>query len=345
MRHHNEHGRRHGPHGGNGPGRRGRRPLDHGELRLIVLALLADTPRHGYDLIRAVEELSGGAYSPSPGAIYPTLQWSEEAGFADLDPAAEGRKPYRLTNAGRSYLEASRPALEAAQARLAALTGSGEGPGRGRGRRNGPGRDPAAFRIAEPVLDVLAQYHERLEREIGDRAAGRHADPDSRLLAIGPETGQLVNILARNLSAPVILELGTSYGYSGIWLAEAARAAGGRLITVEKSAEKSAEARRMAELAGLAEHVEFVVGDATEVIGTLPHRFDFVLVDLWNHLYEPCLRAFAPRLNPGAIVVADNIRPDDPVTTGYVKTIRGLPGMTSLPVPVGQGLEISRFLP
>ena len=85
---------------------------------------------------------------------------------------------------------------------------------------------------------------------------------DQMLLPVGPESGRLINILVKSLKAPKILELGTSFGYSGIWLAEAARATGGRLITMELSAEKSAYAREMSKKAGLAEFVDFRVGDA-----------------------------------------------------------------------------------
>lgn len=199
----------------------------------------------------------------------------------------------------------------------------------------------------QKVQAVLDAYHEMLRKEREAREERRGVpspeELDRRLLAVGPQTGQFINILARSLSAPTILEIGTSYGYSGIWLAEAARAAGGRLITMEISEHKTAFAREMSEKAGLAEHVDFRVGDAVEMIRDLPGGIDFVLVDLWNHLYLPCLRAFCPKLNPGAIIVADNIRPDRWENRDYVDAIRAIPGMASLALPVGQGLELSRY--
>ncbi|MCS0495576.1 DUF1442 domain-containing protein [Ancylobacter sp. MQZ15Z-1] len=200
----------------------------------------------------------------------------------------------------------------------------------------------------EAVLDV---YHEMIRREQDERERERrgHAPRpaeggiDRRLLAVGPQTGRFINLLARSLSAPAILELGTSYGYSGIWLAEAARASGGRLVTMEAKDYKSAFAREMSAKAGLAEHVEFRVGDAVEMISDLPAGLDFVLLDLPNQLYLPALEAFAPKLNPGAIIVADNIRPGRRDVAAYLDAVRGRPDMASLPVPVGNGLEISRF--
>ncbi|WP_454691582.1 O-methyltransferase [Achromobacter aloeverae] len=164
--------------------------------------------------------------------------------------------------------------------------------------------------------------------------------------AIGPETGQLMNILVKSLEAPIILELGTSFGYSGIWLAEAARATGGRLITMELHAYKSEYAQDMARRAGLAEAIDFRIGDAVQMIGQLSGKVDFVFVDLWKDLYVPCLEAFYPKLNPGAIVVADNmIRPGNEDVRAYGRAIRAKPGISSVLLPVGSGIEVSRFTP
>src|SRR5262249_20088174 len=164
------------------------------------------------------------------------------------------------------------------------------------------------------------------------------------LLPVGPDTGRLINIIARSLPAPNILELGTSYGYSGIWLADAARATGGRLTTMELRGYKSAYAREMAQKAGLADHVGFRVGDAIEMIADLTFGLEFVLVDLWKDLDVPCLEALCPRPNPGAIVVADNmLRPGGEPVRRYAEAVRAKPGMTSLLLPVGSGIEVSRF--
>lgn len=207
-----------------------------------------------------------------------------------------------------------------------------------------PSIDPA-------VQDVLSEYHRRYEAE-QPRMGRAFADGtfgqviDEFLLPVGPASGQLINILAKSLKAPTILELGTSYGYSGIWLAEAARATGGRLVTMELSEKKSAYARDMSKKAGLADFVDFKVGDAVKMIGELPHGIDFVLVDLWKGLYLPCLEAFYPKLNPGAIIVSDNmIEPaiEREAVTRYQQAIRAKAKITSILVGVGSGLEISRF--
>jgi predicted O-methyltransferase YrrM len=202
----------------------------------------------------------------------------------------------------------------------------------------------------DKITAVLDAYHELIREErSGPRETppgGRDGGQDRRMRAVGPETGQLINIIARGLQAPNILELGTSFGYSGIWLAEAARASGGRLTTMELHDYKSAYAQEMAIKAGLDESIDFKVGDAVQMIDELPFGLDFVLVDLWKDLYVPCLEAFYPKLNPGAIIVADNmLRPGGEDVKRYGKAIRAMPGITSVLLPVGTGIEISRFEP
>lgn len=203
----------------------------------------------------------------------------------------------------------------------------------------------------EKVTAVLDAYHERMREEDqlmreAPQKGGFEGLRDQVLLSVGPDTGKLINILARSLKAPNILELGTSYGYSGIWLAEAARATGGRVTTTELQDYKAAYARDMAEKAGLAGFIDFKVGDAVRTIAELPFKLDFVLVDLWKDLYVPCLEAFYPKLNPGAIIVADNmLRPGGEEVQRYGRAVRAKPGITSVLLPVGSGLEVSRFEP
>ena len=85
-------------------GREGKRPFDYGELRLLLLTMIVEKPSHGYDLMKAIEERMGGSYSPSPGVIYPTLAWLEDMGYATIDTEQPGRKRYRITAEGESFL-------------------------------------------------------------------------------------------------------------------------------------------------------------------------------------------------------------------------------------------------
>ena len=113
------HGRHHGRHGGphHGGGRRGR-TFDYGELRLLALSMIAEQPRHGYELMRAIEERMAGSYTPSPGVMYPTLAWLEDMGYAAVEPEDTARKRYRITAEGEAFLTANRPALDALLGRL-----------------------------------------------------------------------------------------------------------------------------------------------------------------------------------------------------------------------------------
>jgi predicted O-methyltransferase YrrM len=202
------------------------------------------------------------------------------------------------------------------------------------------------------VQGVLKDYELRAEREnrIIDGLAPEEFRQrrDEFLLSVGPETGRLVNLLVKQSGARVILEIGTSYGYSTLWLAEAARATSGRLITLEISADKQASAQRAISQAGLSQFVDFRTGEATELLAALNTSVDFVLLDLWKDLYIPCFDLFYPRLNPGALIVADNmLAPESarPHAIAYRAHIRRKDGIESVLLPVGSGIEVSRFAP
>ena len=114
---HPHHG--HGPHGhGHGPGPRGPKMFDAGAMRYVVLHLIAEKPRHGYELIKEIESLAGGAYAPSPGAIYPLLSMLLDLGH--IESTADGNKKlHAITDEGRACLAENQPQVEAVLARLA----------------------------------------------------------------------------------------------------------------------------------------------------------------------------------------------------------------------------------
>lgn len=104
---------------GEGParGRRGRM-FDQGQLKLLVLHVLDAQPSHGYEVIRAIADLAGGDYSPSPGTVYPTLTWLEDMGLAEALAQDGGRRQYRITSEGRVQLQSRREHLDALLLRL-----------------------------------------------------------------------------------------------------------------------------------------------------------------------------------------------------------------------------------
>ncbi|TGP19233.1 MULTISPECIES: PadR family transcriptional regulator [unclassified Mesorhizobium] len=105
------HGMRGGGRGGPGDMFRAGRMLADGDLKLITLSLLAEAPRHGYDIIKALEERTSGIYSPSPGVVYPTLTFLEEAGYA-VSSSEGNKKVFSITEAGRAHLEENREMID-----------------------------------------------------------------------------------------------------------------------------------------------------------------------------------------------------------------------------------------
>jgi DNA-binding PadR family transcriptional regulator len=108
-------------HGGSRGGRFGR-VFHHGDLRYVLLQLIAEKPRHGYELIKAIEEKFGGMYSPSPGVIYPTLTLLEELGHLRPETGGGAKKLYSITEEGTAFLTANRLLVDAIFDRMAEMT-------------------------------------------------------------------------------------------------------------------------------------------------------------------------------------------------------------------------------
>jgi len=167
---------------------------------------------------------------------------------------------------------------------------------------------------------------------------------DDFLLAVGPEVGWLLHALCIGRRALRVLELGTSYGYSTLFLADASRRTGGRVYTMDVAANKQEYARQQIHEAGLAAQVEWLLGDATQLLQNLDGPFDLVLVDLWKDLYVPCLDLFYGKLAPNAIVVADNMlfpethRRD---AEAYRSAVKAKGNLQSVLLHIGNGIELS----
>ena len=100
------------------------RVFEGGELKLVLLKLIAEQPRHGYDLIRAIEEMTGGHYAPSPGVVYPTLTMLQDMDLIEEAAAEGGRKPFQITEAGTAHLEENEEEADELIARLKGLSPS-----------------------------------------------------------------------------------------------------------------------------------------------------------------------------------------------------------------------------
>src|SRR6266478_10244292 len=153
-----------GRHGGGNMMRAGRM-LAQGDLRLIALALIAEQPRHGYEIIKVLEDKTAGWYSPSPGIVYPTLTYLEEAGYVTAQ--AEGaKKLYTITEEGRAHLDDNRDFVDAVLERLAAI---GERVARMR-RRFGGDDDDDRRRMPPLVRAALENLREVAAKRFDDEA-------------------------------------------------------------------------------------------------------------------------------------------------------------------------------
>ena len=170
-----------GPGWGAGPGGGGGsewfrigRMLAHGDLKLLALALIAEQPRHGYELIKLIEEKTGGWYSPSPGVVYPTLTFLEEAGYVTAENEG-AKKRYTITEEGRVYLEANRDIADMVLERLAAI-----GEKLARRRRYWSGQDEEN----ESVPQLVGAALDNLRAAAAKRLESQNGEAETRIVEI-----------------------------------------------------------------------------------------------------------------------------------------------------------------
>ena len=160
-------------------------------------------------------------------------------------------------------------------------------------------------------------------------------------LAIPREAGEFVYTLILATGAARGLEIGTSYGYSGLWIASALAQNGGRLVTVDREPRKTEAAREAFDAAGLSPYVDLRTGSALDVLPTLAGPFDFVLNDADK---DPCIayvELLAGKLADRAVVLTDNTVTHREQLAEFVAWIRGREDFDSVEVPIGNGMELS----
>ena len=202
--------------------------------------------------------------------------------------------------------------------------------------------------FSEPrAQDVYHRYAARAEADrerMRDYVPGGPSIRDELLLPVGEAVGRFLHALILARKPRRILELGTSYGYSTLFLADAAQTVGARVITMELADYKQADAREQLTEAGLAGVVDWRCGDAVAMIGEDPGPFDFVLLDIWKELYLPCFEALYPKLSEEGIIAADNmVEPEmarDDVRL-YRAAVRAKPDLQTALLPIGSGIELT----
>ena len=193
--------------------------------------------------------------------------------------------------------------------------------------------------LDERVLGVLA----RLEAEdAAEREAG--LPPARRSRQVEPTTGRLLFALAASQAGIEVLEIGGSRGYSTIWLAAGARVLGGRVVSLELDPVKCDAWRANVAAAGLEEWAELVEGDAKVTLAATQDVFDLVFLDAEKDDYETLFALARPLLEPGGLVVADNVVSHVETLGAYSAARQADPSLSSVTVTLDRGLELSVVL-
>jgi predicted O-methyltransferase YrrM len=177
--------------------------------------------------------------------------------------------------------------------------------------------------------------------EAGQENDTREQERSRKMLNLEPETARLVHILVESSRRRSVLEIGTSNGYSTIWLAWAVAANGGKVVSVDRSAGKQRMADENLRRVGLREVVDLRCGDATEVVASLAGPFDCVFFDADRYSAPAQLHALLPKLAPDVFLLADNVLSHPDEIAGYLQALEALPDFESVVVPVGKGLSVA----
>jgi len=176
--------------------------------------------------------------------------------------------------------------------------------------------------------------------EIKDGLARR----DEFLLPVGLDVGRFLHSLILALKPKRIHEVGTSYGYSTLFLADAAKQIDATLVTMELQQDKQNFAKDQMKKAGLDDCVDFQCGDAVELLKTETEPFELVLLDIWKELYVPCFDVVYPNLIPEGVIASDNMI-DPPMhipdARVYREAINSKPDLQTTLLPIGSGIELT----
>ena len=193
--------------------------------------------------------------------------------------------------------------------------------------------------LDDRVRKVLA----RLEQEDADERA-RGLPPEQRGRAVAPTTGRFLFSLVAPQTDCEVLEIGGGRGYSSIWLGAGVRYLGGRVLSLERDPQAAARWRENVREAGLEEWVELLEADALELLPAIDDVFDVAFLDGEKAQYEAYFGHARERLEPGGLVVADNVLSHPDELGGYVEARQTDPDLLSVTVPLDRGLELSVVL-
>jgi predicted O-methyltransferase YrrM len=193
--------------------------------------------------------------------------------------------------------------------------------------------------LDERVRAVL----ERLEREDAEERE-RGVAREQRARSVAPTTGRFLFAFVAPQSGCEVLEIGGSRGYSSIWLAAGVRMLGGHVLSLEHDPVKCEAWRRNVTDAGVDEWAELVEGDAFEALPAIEDVFDLVFLDAEKDDYERLFALAREKLEPGAVVIADNVLSHEETLGAYSRARQADPTLESVTVPLDRGLEVSAVL-
>lgn len=182
------------------------------------------------------------------------------------------------------------------------------------------------------TIDPMEQYGSVLKRL--EKTAKQYTN-------IAPENGQLLSILIQSIQARNVLEVGTSNGYSTIWLAAALKETGGRLITLEFDTRRAEEARTHLQEVGLESIVEIRVGNALDEIPKCNATFDLVFLDAEKSEYRRYLELALPNIRTGGLIVADDTVTMRDEMPDYIEYVFNTPTLSSVDIPLDDGIILS----
>ena len=167
------------------------------------------------------------------------------------------------------------------------------------------------------------------------------ASHDRRMLNLEPDTARLVSLLVRSSRRKRVLEIGTSNGYSTLWLEWSVRQHDGRVMSIDRDAGKQGLAATNLRRAGLSDVVELMLGDATEIVRGLDGPFDCVFFDADRVSAPEQLQLLLPKLRDDVLLMADNALSHPDEIAGYLAALQALPDFEQLVIPLGKGLSVA----
>ena len=177
--------------------------------------------------------------------------------------------------------------------------------------------------------------------EEGQRNDEQEQNRNKKMLNLEPETAQFISMLVRSSQRKSLLEIGTSNGYSTIWLAWAAQAVGGHVTSIDRDKQKHVLAEKNVRRAHLQSVVTFICGDATEIIPHLTGPFDCIFFDADRISAPAQLSLLLPKITYDAFILADNVSSHPNEIAGYLSALEALPQFEKMVVPLGKGLSMA----